>query len=380
MNVYIRSVVRSIGARGVPVDIFGRMRHDESKGEVIALGHGARLIRLPAGPVDAPMDSALPWVESFSERVIDFARSEGVGYRGIVSQYWLSGLVGDRLRERWAAPHLAGFHTLALAKSKASVTESPAADRVAGERKVVARADGLLAATQHESDVLTESYDAERRKIHLAPPGVDRTRFRPRESLECRRWLGLPLDRQVVLFAGRMVPLKGVDVLLRALAGVGERRKISAVIVGGVVGSGYHREMTALAERLGLAERVRFTGWVPHELLPFYYGAADVCALPSYYESFGMVALEAMACGRPVVASRVGGLESLMRDSATGLLVRPGSIDDCRGALEEMLGNPRFRDDAGAAGVRAAGRFTWKATAEDILSAMEDVANRRSAS
>ena len=372
MNVYIRAVCEQFASLGVPVDTFVRALPGVRKPEVIPTGPRSRLIRLPVG--------AARWREKFPAQAIRFARREGTQYRGIVSQYWLSGLVGDQLRTVWQVPHLAGFHTLALAKRRAVPGEPLLPERVAGERMVVARADGLLATSSHEAEVLTHSYNADPRKIHLASPGVAHVRFRPLDRLECRQSLDLPLHQPVVLFVGRMVPLKGLPVLLRAVARANRERQLVAVIAGGAAGCPYSMEMRALAGQLGLtAAQVRFTGPVPHEMLPPYYGAADVCALPSHYESFGMVALEAMACGRPVIASKVGGLESLVVDNRTGLLVPPGSAADCYRALDAVLGNPQFRDEAGAAGVRHARRFTWDATASNILRALEDVANRQAA-
>ncbi|MDA1312129.1 MAG: glycosyltransferase [Acidobacteria bacterium] len=368
MNVYIRETVRVMASQGVLVDVFTRSHGDAD--EDVWLGAGCRLVHVDAGPPDTAKDDLIPWLETLAQGVREFAQSHGGAYDGVLSHYWLSGLVGARLRETWRCPHVAGLHTLALAKARAFPLEAAPPRRVEGERLVVREADLLLAATEHDRDVLIADYQADASRIVIAPPAVDTGRFAPRDRADCRRRLGLPVSGQHLLFVGRTIPLKGIDVLLEALSLMDPA--VSALIVGGELGGREHESLRTVARRLGVAEQVTLVGSVPHEYLPLYYGASDVCVVPSYYESYGMVALEALACGRPVVASKVGGLVAVVDDGVNGFLVTAGSAEELAKALTTLLGDRDLRDSLGSAGVESVRHRRWEQTAETILSRLAD--------
>jgi D-inositol-3-phosphate glycosyltransferase len=368
MNVYVRETVRVMASRGVLVDIFTR-RHGDAD-EDVALGTGCRLVHISAGPPGTAKRDLPPWLESFVQGVEEFARREGGAYGGVVSHYWLSGLAGIRLRDLWGGRHVAGLHTLAVPKSRAFPYETLIPARIAGERLVVKEADALLAATIHDHEALVVDYGADGDRIVVAPPAVDTARFRPRDRQDCCRELGLSAEGRRLLLVGRTIPLKGIEVLFEALSLMA--RDVSALIVGGELNGREHESLAATARRLGVVERVTFVGSVPHEDLPLYYGASDVCVLPSYYESFGLAALEALACGRPVVASKVGGLASVVDHGVNGFLVTSGSPDEFVKATATLLGDQDLWHSLGLAGVESARHRGWEQTAETILGCLAD--------
>lgn len=333
MNIYVRRTAAALAARGWLVDIFTRAHVDTTR-----CSHstpGVRLFHVPAGPIDTRKDSLHHWLESFVAGVLATEQGAKSPYRAVLSHYWLAGLAAIDLARHWRVSHLASFHTLALAKQAFSGAVEPSV-RTQGERRVVEQADHLLAVSQHERSVLKDMYDAEPDAISVASPGIDRERFHPQSRRHARTQLGLSRDDRVLLAVGRMSPIKGFDVLLEALARLSDP-KVTMLFVGGSLGSTSHRDMEARVRRLQIAHRVRFVGSVDHDLLPTYYAACDACVIPSLYESFGLVALESIGCGRPVVASRVGGLASIVRDDAAGVLVTPGSASELTAALELVL-------------------------------------------
>ena len=277
MNIYIRETTRVMASRGVPVNVFTR-EHLDADEDPVDWGPGCRLIHVPAGPVGTTKGNLPRWLGTFVEGVLEHTRGNAKPYGGIVSHYWLSGLAANRLREHWGAPHAAGFHTLALAKPQAVGDERAGSEREAGEREVIAGADALLAATDDDRETLAADYGATPSRIVTAPPGVDTRRFRPLRRDECCRRLGLSESGRRLLFVGRTIPLKGIPVLLEALLRL--PADVSAIIIGGSLGDGRRRSLVDTARRLGVSGRVRFEGSAPHEQLPLYFGAADICVVP----------------------------------------------------------------------------------------------------
>jgi len=351
MNVYVRATAARIAASGTPTDVFTR-RIDPTAPAVVELATNLRVVHVEGGPDDLAKAELPAWTDVFARGVDDFALASGIRYRGLLSHYWLSGLAAIRLADTWDVPHVAAFHTLALAKQAAFSADPADPVRVEGERRIVREADALLAAGTHERDELVLRYQAEAEKIRLAPPGVDRDLFYPRDRRACRSRLGLALDRPLVLTVGRDVAIKGADVLERALALLPADRRPDALSIGGTA-DGSHR-----------------IGAVPQEELAWYYGAADVVVAPSYYESFGMAALEAEACGRPVVASAVGGLPAVVEHDRTGLLVPPGDHEALAAAVSLLLEDRAQAERLGQAAARAARGRTWSAAADGALDAL----------
>jgi D-inositol-3-phosphate glycosyltransferase len=377
MNVLIREASRRISASGVGVDVFTRSR-DGVLPAVQEIGGGSRLIRVRAGPpAPVPKDELPRYLPEFLGGVLRHARAEPGGYHLVHSHYWLSGWIGRSAREIWGVPLVASFHTLGKVKnyslSRGEVPEPPA--RLSGEGHVIAEADRLVAATPAEAAHLVGLYRAEPDRIRVVPPGVDHGLFFPRRRHEARARLHLTGVR-LLLFVGRLQPHKGPDVAIRALAeGLArEPRALDDVvlaIVGGPSGSDHGAEVARLmdlASALGVGERVVFFPPQPQARLADFYAAAELVHVPSRSESFGLVALEAQACGTPVVAAAVGGLRYVVDDGVTGHLVEGHDAADHAERILWVLGDPAARRRMGEAAVVRSLRFSWDTTASGMLS------------
>jgi D-inositol-3-phosphate glycosyltransferase len=371
MNVYVRELSRELGRMGVAVDIFTRSQ-DPAIPREVAFADRVRVVHVPAGPqAPMPREAVYEHLPAFTEAVEGWRRAAGLAYDLIHAHYWLSGAVALALRERWGVPVLQMFHTLGRLKNEAARNGADREPdvRLRSEARIVAGADRIVAANAVERADLVRHYGAAASRIRVIPCGVDTTLFAPLPQAEARRCLGLE-PGPLLLYVGRIAPIKGLDTLLEAvrrlrLAG----RTVRLLVVGGEADEprdGHEAGVRALAARLGLAEAVTFVGPQPQEALRCWYAAADLTVLPSYYESFGMVALEAMACGTPVIASRVGGLPTTIRDGLTGLLVRDGDAGALAARIARVLDDPGLRRTLGREGVRWAAQHRWPCVAEAV--------------
>jgi D-inositol-3-phosphate glycosyltransferase len=367
LNVYVLELSRELARAGCLVDIFSRV-YAPGVATVTEIEPGLRAIHLQAGPAEVRSPEELhPYVEEFAAGIDSFATAEGVAYDVIHSHYWLAGLVGSALKTRWALPHVTMFHTLGEVKNRSSFSESESPLRIAAEAAVVAGADRVICATEHEKSLLAHLYDADPDRIEVVPLGVDVERFRPLDKEDARRQLGFE-DARIILFVGRIEPLKGVDILINAAAMLESDVECSVLIVGGDESSSAQvTQLQDLASDLGIEHRVAFVGAVDHDKLPLFYNAADVCVVPSHYESFGLVAVEAMACGVPVVASRVGGLTGTVKDGETGYLIPWLCPEPFAERIEMLLENDSLRRNLGEAAREAVTRFRWENVAARIL-------------
>ncbi|HUV73617.1 MAG TPA: glycosyltransferase [Anaerolineae bacterium] len=386
MNVYVRDLSRELGRRGFMVDVFTRSQNPDAP-RIIDLGPNARVIHLKAGP-EAPYDKNLVYdhIEEFTDNLLEFARREDVAYHVVHSHYWLSGLVAQRLRREWNTPAMHMFHTLGKLKNRVakSAAELEAPLRVQSEREVINSVDRLIAANPLEKAQMIWLYGADPAKIEVVPCGVDLELFYPRARVESRAYLEMPVDHKLVLFVGRIEPLKGIDVLIEAMALVLEEHKhlrddICLCVVGGEPDAdpaNMNREMARLQEmreKLGIADVVTFLGKREQEALPFHYSAAEVCVVPSHYESFGMVALEAMACGTPVIASRVGGLTFTVREGSTGFLVPNDDPKALAEKLAQLLTDEGLRQEMGQRAATAATSYGWPIVARQVIAAYREL-------
>jgi D-inositol-3-phosphate glycosyltransferase len=372
LNVYVREMTRELAERGHHVDIFTRRAGDVPELEPpVVDGHPhARLIHIPAGPPAYVEKSLLPlYVDEFERGVVAFAEREGITYDVVHSHYWLSGVIGARLKERWDIPHVTMFHTLGEVKSRSRISEWEPDERIQAEEMIVQQADRIVAAGRDERELLMRLYGARSESISVVPCGVNLDLFHPIPQDVARRELGLHTDDRILLFVGRVEPLKGIDILLGAATQLENERECRVLVIGGDSSAqeGEMAHLRNLASRLGVADRVSFLGAVEHERLPYFYSAADVCVVPSFYESFGLVALEAMACGTPVVASRVGGLAGTVRDGETGYLIPWRCPEPFAERIELLLDNEELRSAFGTAARESVERFRWANVAEAVL-------------
>ena len=372
MNVYVRELARELGRMGVEVDVFTRSQNRDIP-RVVSLGERARVIHLAAGP-EAPIarERIHEHLDQFADGVEAWRATHSVDYDLIHAHYWLSGEVALRLRARRSTPVVAMFHTLGRLKNRVAATDPDREPdvRIAGEARVIAETDRLVAANVVEQGHLVQHYDADPARIAVIPCGVDTDLFCPGDRAAARRALGIG-GEPLLLYVGRLAPIKGLDTLLVALACLRVRDAgARLLIVGGEADEAGADATSPLARRaaeLGLAEAVTFVGPQPQDALPRYYTAADATVLPSYYESFGMVALEAMACASPVVASRVGGLQTTVRDGVTGFLVPEGDACALAAGIERLLGDRDLAWRVGREGVRWAAQHRWPCVAEAIV-------------
>ena len=379
MNVYVRELCRHLARRGWPVDVFTRWQ-DPSLPQVHE-ADDCRVIHIAAGPRGAldrrKLFGLLP---EFVRGVRDYACANDLSYALIHSHYWLSGWVARELARDWDAPIVHMFHT--LGRMKDAVADGPAAreaaNRAAVEQEIMDFAERIVAATPLDRRQMVDLYTVNQAKIAVIPCGVNRDLFRPIDQQVAREHVGVDPGRELILFVGRLDPVKGLEVLLRAMCDLTRRvhphraRDLSLAVIGGDLESHiegitqYPDCLSEITHELGLDELVAFVGSRSQQELPYYYSAAKFCVMPSLYESFGMVALEAMACGTPVIASRVGGLTYTVRDGETGFLVPerdPAALAD---KMELLLDNDCLRERLGHRAEQVAATYDWQQVAEQV--------------
>jgi D-inositol-3-phosphate glycosyltransferase len=381
MNVYIKSVATRLQDRGVDVDLFTRCRGGLDH-ETKHLTSHAHVVAIKAGPC-APIPKAdVPrYLPEFLGGVIRHAKMHGYRYDVVHSHYWLSGWVGNAIKELWDVPLVSSFHTLGKVKNY-SLAPGEAAEpsaRIAGESRVIAASDRILAATPAEAGQLVGLYRAEPDHIRLVPPGVDHTMFTPRDRTAAQARLYLQ-GLRLALFVGRLQSHKGPDVAIRTIAEAVARDPVGAAdlqlaIVGGPSGTeiGEVARLMDLATALGVGDRVMLFPPQPQERLADFYAAADAVLVPSRSESFGLVALEAQACGTPVIAARVGGLPFVVEDGRTGFLVEGHDPAEHAERLLQVLRSPELHASLGAEAAHRALRFTWDVTADEVARAYREL-------
>jgi D-inositol-3-phosphate glycosyltransferase len=377
MNVYVVELSRRLAALGVQVDVITRATSSELP-PAVELAPGVTVRHVTAGPFEGLAKEDLPaQLCAFTSGLLRIEAAREPGWYDVVhSHYWLSGQVAWLAAERWDVPLVHTMHTMAKVKNL-TLAQDDAPEPVAreiGEAQVVAAADRLVANTDEEGKALIELYDADPARVATVPPGVDLERFRPGSQAAARGRLGLPGDASVLLFVGRIQPLKAPDVLLRAVARLLQARpslrdELVVAVVGGLSGSGLTRpdSLHGLAHALGLADVVRVTAAVPQADLADWYRAADLTVVPSYSESFGLVAIESQACATPVVAAGVGGLRTAVRDGVSGVLVDGHDPADYARVLGELLADPGRRRAMSRGALAHSAGFSWTATATGML-------------
>jgi D-inositol-3-phosphate glycosyltransferase len=387
MNVYVRELTRRLGEMDVHVDVFTRSQDEHVPHVLHDLGYGNRVVHIPSGPeLPLPKPELASYLPQFVQGIQLFAESKGIHYDVIHSHYWMSGLAANQLSQAWGTPIVHMFHTLGEMKNRVAQSESEkeGAYRLDGERDVIAGAAKLVAATLAEQSQLEFLYNAPTRKIVVIPPGVDLCHFYPIPKDEALDFIGCPPCEKVLLFVGRIEALKGLDVLLKAISILRDRRRSEcpefclSVIGGDPLVDPVHMssEMTrlqTLRSEYGLQDFVTLLGKKSQDTLPYYYSAAEAVIVPSHYESFGMVALEAMACGTPVVASEVGGLAYLVQDGRTGFTVPVGDPKALADRLECLLTNPELRNQMGARAAEQARLYSWDHIARRVIATYHSV-------
>ena len=370
LNVYVREVCSAFSERGIATDIFTRKLSADDP-QIERLASNSRVIYLPAGN---GLDKYALYgeVPAFAARVLAFAAAEGTSYDLLYSHYWLSGEVACLLRPRLSASwgHIA--HTLGLVKNRnlaAGARPEPEL-RIRVEAEIAGQADLLMASTEDEARDLVDAYGADAERVAIVAPGVDLSMFQPMDRAEARRKIGYGNGR-LLLFVGRLERLKGVEIAIRALALLRDRQHddVRLLVLGADSREGDESEqerLKALASAVGVRDRVDFVGSVAHHELPYFYAAADACVMPSYSESFGLVGLEAQACGCPVVAADVSGLRSVVRDQVSGYLVDGYDPAGYAERIGRLLEDEDLAQQMGRRGRLLAQRYSWSRTADRV--------------
>lgn len=386
MNVYVRDLTKELGRRGIHVDVFTRSQDEHVPHVLHDLGFGNRVVHIPAGPENPiPRRELVKHIPQFVDGIRLFAQEKGIKYDLLHSHYWMSGLAAGSLSDKWMhAPIVHMFHTLGEMKNRVARTpaEREGSYRLDGERGTIERADRIIVATPAEKTQLEWLYKADGKKIIIIPPGVDTTHFYPIPADEARQFIGLASDAHIILFVGRIEPLKGVATLIRAVACLRLKdlfEPVHLAVVGGdpdAAPEHLSEEMARLqklCDELTVGKMVVFLGKRSQDTLPYYYSAADVVVMPSHYESFGMVALEAMACGTPVIASQVGGLAYLVKDGKTGYTVPAEDDNALCEKLTAILGDDLMRKKLGHNAAEYARNYDWKKVVKQIIEVYEEL-------
>ena len=358
MNVYVRQLASALGELGMKIDIFTR-EHSDVANRVETIGSNVRVIHINVGEPDAHLDDLYDLLPDFLEQLNKFREEEGLEYDVVHSHYWLSSWVGRELSQELAIPHVVTFHTLSLIKMQSRAGEEEQSERSVIETKVIATADRIIAFSPHERDAMARLYAADANKITLVPCGVDLEVFRPLNQKAVRSSLGLNGEK-ILLYVGRVEPIKGLDLLVETAAQMDSEDGVRMIVVGADVNG--DREMDRvrqLAREKDLEDKIDFVGQVDHDDLPLYYNAADVCVVPSYYESFGLVALESMACGTPVVATRVGGLSTIIHHGRTGYLKSWRCPEAFANSVEMIISSTGLKQSMGEAARKRAEGMGW---------------------
>ena len=367
MNVYVRQLAAALGETGMKIDIFTR-EHLDVVNRVETIGPNVRVIHLKAGEPDAHLGDLYALLPDFLERLNDFREEEGLEYDVVHSHYWLSAWVGRELSQAINVPHVVTFHTLSLIKMQSRAGEIEQTERPFVEAEVMATADRIIAFSPHERDAMARLYGADARKVSLVPCGVDLEVFRPLDQKSVRSRLGLNGEK-ILLYVGRVEPIKGLDLLVETAAQMDSTEGVRMMVVGADVnGDREMHRVKQLAKERDLEDKIDFVGQVDHDDLPLYYNAADVCVVPSYYESFGLVALESMACGTPVVATRVGGLSTIIHHGRTGYLKSWRCPEAFANSVEMIISSDGLQQSMGEAARKRAEGMGW----DNVASLMWD--------
>ena len=387
MNVYVRELTRFLGRQGVHVDVYTRSQDEHIPSVSHDLGFFNRVVHIPAGPeIYLPKEQIWHFTDVFAEGIIDFADRKGITYDLIHAHYWMSGMAGAILKAKWSIPMLQMFHTLGLLKQQIarSAEEHEGEYRISGEDSVIGAADRIIAATEAEHKQLVDLYSVDPQKITIIPPGVNTNHFYPIPQDEAKEAIGIPVQDRMALFVGRIEPLKGLDTLVRAMGILKRTCKTFRcphylAIIGGDPEEDPD-EMSAemvriqnLCEELGLDDMILFLGKRSQTTLPYYYAAAEVVVMPSHYESFGMVALEAMACGTPVIASRVGGLAHLIKDGVTGYFVPAQDPEALAAKLRLLFNDEQLHTRLSTQAATYAHEFCWESITAQMVEVYQEM-------
>ena len=369
MNVYLKKIAPLLVDRGICVDIFTKS-HESQTLERNYLRENLRVIHVPVEDHELEKEKFLPSIPFITEWIKSFAEQEQFGYDLVHSHYWLSGLVGESIAKYFAIPHAITYHTIGLVKESHYDFEEPN-ERKTAEASISETADKIMAFTAEEAGDIQNLFSVPTKKISIAQGGVDLGLFHPSDPTIVRRALSLGDDQKIILYVGRLDPFKGPDILLKSIA---EIPRAVLVIVGGAKDDDGKKWLKKLSVDLGIQDKVIFLSAMPQEFLPSYYSAADILAIPSYHESFGLVGLEAMACGTPIVAANVGSLRTLVEDGVTGFLINEQKHSAYTQAFNRLLNEQNHSlHSMREAAINFVATKGWEQSVDQLLTAYSEM-------
>lgn len=390
MNVYVRDLTRYLGKHDIHVDVFTRSQDEHVPHVLHDLGFGNRIVHIPAGPEIPIEKKELPiYLPEFITGIKEFANSKNIQYDLIHSHYWMSGIAALSLKKDWQIPVLQMFHTLArLKQTQSYFSHDDDETRSENEQRVMDGVDRIIAATQDESEKMTQLYHISSSKISIIPPGVDTTHFYPIPADEAKAFVGVPRNEKMLLFVGRIEPLKGIDKILYAIANLHKGDVLSIcpnylIIIGGDPNAAtveMNQEMARLQQLckdLNINNLVLFLGKQSQDTLPYYYSAAEIVLVPSHYESFGLVALEAMACGVPVIATQVGGLSLLVKNGVTGYTVPDNDPQTLELSMTQLICKDEIRKQMSLNAYKYAKKYSWDKITPRIIEEYKNLINNK---
>ncbi|MCH2407621.1 MAG: glycosyltransferase [Acidimicrobiales bacterium] len=375
MNVYVREVSSALEEAGISSTVFTR-RVDKETPKVMAFGNGLKVVQIDAGDFSLRKEELFSVVEDFTNGVEEFLITEDQ-HDALLANYWLSGSAAHQLKHNLNMPLITSFHTLARVKAASGDKSFGYEERIKVESEVIGCSDVILSNSSFETDQLVSHYGADPSRIEIVPPGVDHSIFNPACKSEARRLLNLS-EQKTLLFVGRIQPLKGVDLAISTLAEL-EDKDARLILIGsssGMEGPSEQRRITKMVKELGLTNRVLFVEPQPHEKLVNWYRAADVLLMPSRSESFGLVALEAAACGLPVVASEVGGLQTIVENGLSGYLINDRDPWSYAAHVSKIIDDSGKAEEMSEEAVERSKSFTWSVTAARIRRICLDLQSR----
>lgn len=369
MSVYILQFANFLGMSGITVDIYTRSHHDHDE-KVLETHKNVRVIHIPSQNKDTYRDT-----KEYAQKLRYFITSHNIHYDLLHAHYYYSGIVGLLLQKQLNIPLVQTFHTLGIMKQLYGGEIDR--KRIETEKEIVQKVDGIIASTDLERDVLRQEYKGDKRKIFVVHPGVNHHIFRPYKKAFCRKKLGISQDKKIILFVGRIDPIKGIHLLIEAVASLSRahpsfEKKFQVLLIGGDIrSSGFwrHPEVHKIKALIGKRQIdccVKFMGSQPYDKLPFYYAASDIVVMPSVYESFGFVVLEALASGAAVLASKVGGLTYLIQDKINGRFFESNNKESLTHALWELLGDTKQRKKLSLGAFLSSQKYCWDKQAEEL--------------
>jgi D-inositol-3-phosphate glycosyltransferase len=389
MNVYVRDLTRSLGRNGIHVDVFTRSQDEHVPHVLHDLGFGNRIVHIPAGSEKPLSKNELPdYIPDFVSGIQKFAAQKKIHYDLIHSHYWMSGIASIALKKQWDIPVIHMFHTLSQLKAENSSPSPEDGDfRRIGEQKVMDEVDRIIAATEDESIKMAQLYHINQCKISVIPPGVDTSHFYPIPPDEAKAFIGVPKDERMLLYVGRIEPLKGIDKIIHAIANLHKGDILSncphyLIIIGGDPDAPISemnlemRRLQKLCKDLNIDNLVLFLGKQSQDTLPYYYSAAEIVLVPSHYESFGLVALEAMACGTPVIATQVGGLSYLIKDGFTGYTIPDDDPRALEQSMTQLICKEDIRHQMSMNAIAYAKSYSWELITPKIILEYENLLRR----